>query len=214
MHPRSSTHPPNTKDHHPLIKIPRVAKPSKLLLHRLAQHALHRRQHRRHTRKLAVEITCISGVRNLRQERRRNPLVIHIIPVDVPKKWLGHDLLRIRRPAAQPRLGLPRQQPLQYRYRVPRHVYRIQRFVREDGVVDFVLVLASERRLLQEHLIDEYTKGPPVYSTTVFLVKKDLHLVSVCMLCLEKHTSGAMNSGVPQNVVVLDPYHMSSLHRP
>ena len=27
-------------------------------------------------------------------------------------------------------------------------------------------------------------------------------------------TSGAMNSGVPQKVLVLDPYHMSSLQRP
>ena len=27
-------------------------------------------------------------------------------------------------------------------------------------------------------------------------------------------TSGAMNSGVPQNVLVVEPYHISSLHRP
>lgn len=27
-------------------------------------------------------------------------------------------------------------------------------------------------------------------------------------------TSGAINSGVPQKVLVLDPYHMSSLQRP
>ena len=27
-------------------------------------------------------------------------------------------------------------------------------------------------------------------------------------------TSGAMNSGVPQNVLVVDPCHMSSLHNP
>jgi hypothetical protein len=30
----------------------------------------------------------------------------------------------------------------------------------------------------------------------------------------EELTSGAMNSGVPQNVLVVDPYHISSLHNP
>jgi hypothetical protein len=53
-------------------------------------------------------------------------------------------------------------------------VNRVERLVSEDSVVDFIFVLAAEWRLLKKHLIDEHTEGPPVDSSTVFLVEKDL----------------------------------------
>ena len=91
----------------------------------------------------------------------------------------------------------------------------IQWFVRQDRIVYLVFVLASERRLLEQHLVDQDAKGPPIYRSTILLVQQNLtggqpqHNVLNGLL-----TSGAMNSGVPQNVLVLDPYHISSLHNP
>lgn len=53
-------------------------------------------QNRRNTRKLAIKITRVRRILNLGQERRRNALMIDIIPVNIPEKRLVHDLLRIR----------------------------------------------------------------------------------------------------------------------
>lgn len=47
----------------------------------------------------------------------------------------------------------------------------IEGLVSKNSIVDFILVFASEGRLLQEHLIDQNTKRPPVDSSTIFLVK-------------------------------------------
>ncbi len=137
---------------------------------------LNRRQHRRHTRELLIEVARIRRVGNLRHERRGDAFVVHIVPVDVPEERVAHDLLRVGGPGAEPHVGLAREQLLQDRDRVARHVDRVERLVREDGVVDLVLVLAAERRLLQQHLVDEHAKGPPVDGPAVALVEQDLAL--------------------------------------
>lgn len=136
---------------------------------------LHRSQDRSHARELGVEIASVRRVGDLRDEWRRNPLVIHIVPVDVGEERVAHDLLGIRWTRAKTLLGLPSQQPLENRDGVARHVNGIQGLVREDGIVDFVFVLAAEGRLLKQHLVDEHTEGPPVNRAAVFLVQQYLH---------------------------------------
>lgn len=142
--------------------------------------------------------------------------MIDIVPVDVAEEWLAHDLLRISGAASQSLVRFTDEQFLQDRHRVPRHVNRVERLVRQNSVINFVLVFTSEWRLLQEHLVDKNTKGPPIDSAAVFLIQKNLLKVSIVLHCIHMavHTSGAMNSGVPQNVLVVEPNHMSSLQRP
>jgi hypothetical protein len=92
----------------------------------------------------------------------------------------------------------------------------VQRLIGQDGVIDLVFILSAERRLLQEHLVDENSECPPIHSAAVLLVKEDLakSISSRSLVHGVKLTSGAMNSGVPQNVLVVEPYHISSLHKP
>ena len=132
---------------------------------------------------------------------------------------MAHNLLCVRRARAKPVHRLTGEQFLQDGDRVTRHVDWVERFVGEDGVVDFVFVFAAEGRLLEKHLVDQNAKGPPVHRAPVFLIEQDLGFNNVsCQFSKHKKihrlTSGAMNSGVPQKVDVVEPYHMSSLQRP
>ncbi|KAH8911185.1 hypothetical protein BR93DRAFT_324001 [Coniochaeta sp. PMI_546] len=176
------------------FKVGSIREPTELFLHRLRKNCpvlayssykpnpeiikkltrLHRRKHRRNARKFRVEVARVRRALDARQERRLHALVVDVVPVDVPEERLAHDLLRVRRPAAQPLVRLARQQLLQDGHAVARHRDGVQRFVGQDGVVDLVLVLAAEGRLLQEHLVDQYAEGPPVHCAAVFLVKEDL----------------------------------------
>jgi hypothetical protein len=53
-------------------------------------------------------------------------------------------------------------------------VDRVQRLVLEDRIEDLVLVVAAERRLAEEHLVDENAKRPPVDGAPVALLEEDL----------------------------------------
>jgi hypothetical protein len=55
-------------------------------------------------------------------------------------------------------------------------VDRIERLISKDGVIDFVFVLAAEGRLLEQHLVNQHAKGPPIDGPTVLLVEQNLHL--------------------------------------
>lgn len=176
---------------------------------------LHGRQNRRHTGELGIEVARVRRARDLRLEGRLYTLVVHVVPVDVAEEGLAHDLLRIRRPASQALVGFAGEQLLENRDGVAGHVDGVQGLVCEDGVVDLVFVFAAERRLLEKHLVNENPERPPVDGAAVLLVQQDLSGLGMIAFTEEKRpTSGAMNSGVPQNVLVVDPYHMSSLHRP
>jgi hypothetical protein len=59
-------------------------------------------------------------------------------------------------------------------YGITRHGDRVQRFVLENSIEDFVLVIATEWRLPEQHLIHEHTERPPVDSATVALLQEDL----------------------------------------
>jgi hypothetical protein len=54
----------------------------------------------------------------------------------------------------------------------------IKWFIRENGIVNFILIFSTERRLLEKHLVDQDTKCPPINSTAVLLVEKNLKKVS------------------------------------
>ena len=54
----------------------------------------------------------------------------------------------------------------------------VQRLISKNGIVDFVLILSTEGRLLKKHLVNQHTKCPPIYGTTVLLVQKNLLIVS------------------------------------
>lgn len=107
--------------------------------------------------------------------------MIDIVPVDVPEERLAHDLLRIGRAASQSLVRFTDEQLLQDRNRVPRHVNRVERLVRQDSVINLVFVFTSEWGLLQEHLVDKNTKCPPVHSAAVFLIQKNLFKVSMAL---------------------------------
>ena len=181
---------------------------------------LHRRQHRRDAGEFRVKIARVGRARDLRLEGRRHLLVAEVVPVDVAEEGMAHDLLRVGRPRAQAQLGFARQELLQDRDRVARHVDGIQRLVSKDGVVDFVFVFAAEGRLLEKHLVDQNAKRPPVDRSSVFLIEENLssgfsqNKTSLATKDFCFITSGAMNSGVPQKVLVVEPYHIFSLHSP
>ena len=104
--------------------------------------------------------------------------MIYIIPDNVPEERLAHDFLRVRGSTSQALIRLARQEFLEDRNRVAWHVYGIQRLVCQNGIIDFVLILAPEWGLLQKHLVDEDTECPPVYGTPVLFVQENLLQVS------------------------------------
>ena len=134
--------------------IRRVREPPKLLLIRLTQHRVHRRQHRRNTRKLAIKVARIRRILNLRQERRRQLLRIDLLPIDIPEEGVAHDFLGICRAAAQAICGFASEEFLEDGDGVVGHVDGVKGLVGEDGVVDLVFVFAAEGGLLEEHLVD------------------------------------------------------------
>ena len=137
-----------------LVKVCRVREAPELLLHSLTKDTLHRRKHRRNTSKLGIEIARIGRARDGRDERSRHPLVVDVVPVDVPKESMGHDLLRVRGARAKAQFGLAGEQFLEDGDGVAGHVDGVEGLVGENGVVDFVFVFAAEGGLLEEHLVD------------------------------------------------------------
>lgn len=144
---------------------------------------LDRGQHRRDTREFRVEVASIRSALDLWEERWLHALVVNVVPVDVAEKGLAHDLLRVRGATSQPLVGLTGKQLLQDRHRVSRHVDRVERLVRQNGVVDFVFILTSEGRLLQQHLVNQDTKRPPVDRTAILLIQQNLLWVSQVISC-------------------------------
>lgn len=100
--------------------------------------------------------------------------MINIIPIDIPKERLVHDLLCIRRSTSQTLIRLASEEFLEDGHGVAWHVDWVKWLIGENSVVDFVFVFAAEGRLLQEHLVDEHAEGPPIDGATVFLVEQDL----------------------------------------
>ena len=135
-----------------------------------------------------------------------------------PSLRVGSRVNNYRCRQSTPAAGSDATHLLQYGHRVARHMYRIQRFIFEDGIKDFVLVFATERRLAQQHLVNQYTERPPIDCTPIALFEQDLK-ANGQRTCPHRslsrtQTSGAINSGVPQKVLVVLPYHISSLHKP
>ncbi len=54
----------------------------------------------------------------------------------------------------------------------------VEWFIGENSVVDLVFVFTTERGLLEKHLVNEYTKCPPVDSAAVLLIQQNLSNVS------------------------------------
>jgi hypothetical protein len=63
---------------------------------------------------------------------------------------------------------------LQDRHAVLGHVDRVQRLILENGVKDLVLVVSTEGRLTEQHLVDEDSERPPIDSAAVALLEDDL----------------------------------------
>ena len=131
-------------------------------------------QHGRDTGELRIEVAGISSAANLRQERRLDPLVVDVIPVNLLEEGLIHDLLGIRWTATKAGFRLAGEELLQDGDGVARHVDGVKGLVSQNSVVDFFFVFAAEWRLLEQHLVDQYTECPPVDSTTVLLVEQNL----------------------------------------
>lgn len=68
---------------------------------------------------------------------------------------------------------------------------RVKRLIGENGIVYFILIFSTERRLLEKHLVDQDTKCPPIDSTTVLLIEKNLKNVST------KNKKGLDIMGIP-----------------
>lgn len=89
---------------------------------------------------------------------------------------MAHNLLCVGGAGPEPNLGLAGQEFLQDGDGVAGHVDGVEGLVGEDGVVDFVFVFAAERRLLQQHLVDQNAEGPPVDGTAVLFVEENLRI--------------------------------------
>lgn len=129
------------------------------------------RKDRRDASKFRVEVARVCCAGNLRHKRCGDALVVDVIPVDIPKKRVAHNLLGVGGAGSEAQLGLPREQLLQNGHRVPWHVDRVERLVGQNGVVDFVFVFAAKGRLLEEHLVYEDAKRPPVDRAAILLVE-------------------------------------------
>jgi len=79
--------------------------------------------------------------------------MIYVVPVNIPEERLVHDLLSVGWPATKTSFRLAGQKLLQHGNRVAWHVDRIKRLIRKNRIVDFVLVLTTEWRLLEKHLV-------------------------------------------------------------
>jgi hypothetical protein len=65
----------------------------------------------------------------------------------------------------------------------------IERLIRKDSVVDFILVFTTEGRLLQEHLVDEDTERPPVNRATILLIEQNLNETLVRYIPGNRHST-------------------------
>lgn len=150
-------------------KVGSVGEASEFFLHRLRQDTLHWRQDRRDTREFGVEVAGVGFVLDGGHEsicasqsgvliidfsakvnlRCRDFLFVDVHPIDSFEECMAHDFLRVCRSTSQSQLRLACEELLKYRDRVARHVNRVERFIGQDGIVDLVLVLAAERRLLE-----------------------------------------------------------------
>lgn len=135
---------------------------------------LHRCQDRRHTGKFGIKITRVLLVLDSRLERWRYPLLIHILPIHPPEEGMTHDFLRVCRSGAESMCWFTSEQLLQNGNGVAWHMDRVEWFVGQDGVVDFILIFTAEGGLLEKHLIDQHAECPPVDSAAVFLVQENL----------------------------------------
>lgn len=115
---------------------------------------LNRSQHRRYTGKLRIKIARVRCACDHRLEGRLDPLVINVIPINIPEKRLTHDLLCIGWSAPKSHLRFACQKLLKNGDGVTWHVDRIKGLISKNRVVDFVFIFATERRLLKEHLVD------------------------------------------------------------
>ena len=84
------------------------------------------------------------------------------------------DVLRAVPKGAQPPRQIGREQLGDQVARLARHVPRVVDLAREDVLVERHAVLRVERRVSDEHLVDEDTARPPVDRLAVSLVEDDL----------------------------------------
>jgi len=73
---------------------------------------LYRSQNRGDAGKLRIEIARIRCTSDLRQEGGWDPLVVNVVPVDVPEEGVAHDLLGVGGARAESELGFSCQQLL------------------------------------------------------------------------------------------------------
>lgn len=118
--------------------------------------------------------------------------MVDIIPIDVSEEGVRHDLLGIGWTGAKAKLGFTGQQLLQNRDRIPRHMNGVKWLIRKNGVVDFIFIFTTERRLLKQHLVDEHTKRPPIDRSAIFLIQKNLR--SIISKCHRSHVRRAVES--------------------
>lgn len=78
-----------------LDEIRGIGESPELFLHRLREDRLYRREHRRDTRKLGIEVARIRRTLDGRLEWWSDSLVVDVVPIDVSEKWLAHDFLGI-----------------------------------------------------------------------------------------------------------------------
>lgn len=75
--------------------------------------------------------------------------MINVVPINVAEERMTHDLLSISRPTTQAKLWFPSEKLLKNGNGVARHMNRIQRLISQDGIINLIFVLSTERGLLQ-----------------------------------------------------------------
>ncbi len=121
-------------------------------------------------REFRIKVARVRRRLDLGQEGWRDALVINVVPHNVSEERLAHDLLSIGGAAPKALVRISGEELLKDGDAVSRHVDGVQRLIRENGVVDLILVFTAEWRLLQKHLVNQDAKGPPVNRPAVLLV--------------------------------------------
>uniref|UniRef100_A0A2M3ZMV2 Putative secreted peptide n=1 Tax=Anopheles braziliensis TaxID=58242 RepID=A0A2M3ZMV2_9DIPT len=111
---------------------------------------------------------------NLWLERWLHLAVLDLLPVDATVEGMRTDILFAASTTTEPFLWILRQEPFADILRLLAQALRIGHVVIGDGGKQFLLILAIERWLTDEHLVQQHTVGPPIDRLTVRLVQNDL----------------------------------------
>merc|ERR1712117_576446 len=122
---------------------------------------------------LAVKVGDVLAVADFGFERRLDLPVGDLLPVDPPEELVALDVLLALLPASKTLRRVLDQKPFAYLLSLSRERLGVGDGVVGDGREQLLLVLAVERRLSHQHLVQQNSERPPINGLVVRLVVDD-----------------------------------------